>query len=149
VRIVSVVVALLVPAPILAACAFGDDAPTPAAAEQANGPATLALDQRGAVGGVAVTPFRIEEDSRCPSEVVCVQAGTVRVALHLEDGATRRDTVLTLAEPLGLDGGRWLTLAAVCPYPRHPGTIAPASYRFTFALDQDGAGRRPDVGCAP
>jgi hypothetical protein len=148
VRIASFVVAVLGPGSILAGCAAGGEAPTPAA-EQANGLATLALDRRGVVGGVAVTPLKIEEDSRCPTGVQCIQAGTVRLAVRLEDGATRRETVLTLAQPLELASGRWLTLAAACPYPRHPGTIAPASYRFTFALDRDGAGRRPDVACAP
>ncbi len=142
----SISAALVALASAVAGCATGASSP-PAHAEQ--GTATLALNQRGEIGVVTVTALRIEEDSRCPSEVVCVQAGTVRLAVHLEEGTTRQETVLTLAQPLGLADGRWLTLAAVCPYPRHPGTIAPASYRFTFALDQDGAERRPVVACTP
>lgn len=132
----------------LAGCAADAGAPPPRT-EAAEGLAVLALEERGAIGGVAVTPLRIEEDSRCPTGVQCIQAGTVRVAVRIEEGRARRDAVLTLAEPLGLDGGRRLTLAAVCPYPHHPGTIAPAAYRFTFVLGRDGAAAQPAIACSP
>ena len=140
-------VALLALGLLASGCAAGAGPATPAEPEAGSAP--VALDQRGVAGGIAVTPLRIEEDSRCPTGVQCIQAGRVRLAVRLEDDGTRQETVLTLAQPLGLAGGRWLILAAVCPYPSHPGTIAPASYRFTFALDEDGAGPRRDLACAP
>lgn len=97
--------------------------------------AAVGLGQRAAFGGgLAVTPLRIEEDSRCPLGVQCIQAGTVRLAVRIEEGAAARDAVLTLKQPLRLAGGSWLTLAAICPYPRQPGAIRPESYRFSFAL---------------
>lgn len=117
--------------------------------EPETGRAILALDQKGEIGGVAVTPLRIEEDSRCPTGVQCIQAGTVRLAVRLEESGARHETVLTLAQPIELADGRELSLAAVCPYPRHPGTIAPTAYRFGFALGGDGSGPPPDHACAP
>jgi MYXO-CTERM domain-containing protein len=123
----------------LAGCAADADEPPSPPGEAAAGLAVLALGERGAIGPVAVTPLRVEEDSRCPAGVQCIQAGTVRVAVRIEQGGTRLGALLTLAEPFPLDGGRRLMLAAACPYPRHPGTIGAAAYRFTFALVRDGA----------
>jgi hypothetical protein len=97
------------------------------------GSITLALHQRGAVGGFEVMPLRVEEDSRCPADVQCIQAGTVRLAVRIA-GRTPLRPVLTLAQPSRLDSGSWLTLCAVTPYPARPGRIGPSAYRFSFAL---------------
>jgi hypothetical protein len=104
------------------------------------------LGQRGAIGGVAVTPLRIEEDSRCPTGVQCIQAGTVRLAVRIETRRARRQAVLTLAKPLRLDSGAWLTLCAVTPYPQRPGPVRPARYRFSFAVER--AATAPASACA-
>lgn len=138
-----ILAALLAVVPAVAGCAPGR---APAAAP-AEGLAILALGQRGAIGGVAITPLRIEEDSRCPTGVQCIQAGTVRVAVRIEEGGGRRDALLTLAEPVRLDGGRRLMLAAACPYPQHPGAIGAATYRFTFTLAGDGAPPQAVIAC--
>lgn len=118
----------------LAACVAG-----PAASSASSGRLTLGLGQHGAVGGISLTPLRIEEDSRCPADVQCIQAGTVRLAVRIEARAARRQTVLTLAKPSRLDSGAWLTLCAVIPHPVHPGPIRRSTYRFRFVLDRDAA----------
>jgi hypothetical protein len=114
----------------LAAAGCAADARAPAGRTAA----TVALGQPARLGTLVVTPLRIEEDSRCPSEVQCIQAGTVRVAVRLAERRARREAEVTLSEPLRLDGGRSLTLAAVRPYPRRPGPIRTAAYRLTFSL---------------
>lgn len=129
----------------LAGCAMDAAAPPPA--EATEGLAVLALEQRGEIGGIAVTPLRIEEDSRCPTGVQCIQAGTVRAAVRVEEGGSARDIVLTLDEPLGLGRGRQLILGVVCPYPRHPGTIAPSAYRFTFLVRRETSPPQPVIAC--
>lgn len=136
---------LLALAPALACCAAGGAA---APSAPAAGRARLALGQRGAVGGVAVTPLRVEEDSRCPTGVQCIQAGTVRLAVRIEEAGTRRDALLTLGEPFRLAGAGRLMLAAACPYPQHPGTIGTAAYRFVFTLAREGA-PPPTVSACP
>ena len=133
--------ALLASGLLLNGCATG-------AGEPEAGLATVALEQRAAFGGVAVTPLRVEEDSRCPAGVQCIQAGTVRVTVRLEGDGAPREALLTLDRPVGLADGRALSLAAVCPYRRHPGAISPASYRFTFTLGGDEAAAAAPA-CAP
>ena len=128
-------------ATLLAGCAAAQPDALPGAPAERS----LALGQRGAIGGVGVTPLRVEEDSRCPAEVQCIQAGTVRLAVRVEDSRPPRPAVWPLAEPLRLSEA-WLTLCAVSPYPGKPGPIAPADYRFIF-LVHPGTGS-PPPGCA-
>jgi hypothetical protein len=147
-NVAPILAALLVLAPAVGSCAVAG-APAAAPAAPADGLAILALEQRAELGGVALTPLRVEEESRCPTGVQCIQAGTVRVAVRIEESAGSRDAVLTLGEPFGLGGGRRLTLAAACPYPRHPGAIVPAAYRFTFAFARGGTPPPPVIACTP
>jgi hypothetical protein len=98
----------------------------------------MALGQRARIGGVVVTPLRIEEDSRCPTGVQCIQAGTVRVAVRIAEAGAAREAVASLGHSLSLAAGR-LTLCAVTPYPAHPGRIRPDAYRFRFAFDHGAA----------
>ena len=120
---------------ILAGCAPSAGAPISALPLREGLASAVGFGQRAEFGGgVAATPLRIVEDSRCPIGVQCVQAGTLRVAVRIEEVGAARQTVLTLEQPVGLAGGAFLTIAAACPYPRHPGAIRPESYRFHFAL---------------
>jgi hypothetical protein len=96
-----------------------------------SGPVFLKLRQRGSVGGLAVTPLRVEEDSRCPTSVQCIQAGNVRLSVRI-GGRTPR--TLTRGQPSGIDSGAWLILCDVIPYPARPGRIGPSAYRFGFVL---------------
>jgi hypothetical protein len=96
-----------------------------------DGAATAALGGHARFGGLDVIPLRIEEDSRCPASVQCIQAGTVRLAVRIDDRGARSESVLSLGRQVELAGG-WLTLAVACPYPAHPGPIARDSYLFTF-----------------
>lgn len=94
----------------------------------------LALGGHSRIFGLDISPIRIVEDSRCPTGVQCIQAGTVRLLVRIEDRSGTREATLTLGEPVALAQGGWLALAAVCPYPSHPQRIPPDSYRFTFAF---------------
>jgi len=101
------------------------------------GTASSALGGHARFGGLDVVPLRVEEDSRCPANVQCIQAGTVRLAVRITARGTRSESVLTLGRPAPLAGGL-LTLATVCPYPVHPGAIARGSYLFTFTFSLPG-----------
>jgi hypothetical protein len=93
----------------------------------------VGLGQSARLAALEVTPGNVVEDSRCPTGVQCIQAGTVRIAALIRDRAGYRSAVLVLGTPLQLDGG-WASLIQVCPYPRYGSRIAPASYRFTIFL---------------
>ena len=134
---------------LLALAAVGCAAtPSPPAGPLHDGVATARIGGHARFVGLDVSPVRIEEDSRCPTGVQCVQAGTVRLLARIDDRRGGRDTVLTLGEPVALEAGGWLALAAVCPYPRHPDRIARGDYRFTFAFRVQPPSDRIELPCA-
>ena len=124
-------VALLALAAALAGCAAR---PPVVQSVPRDGTVTVALGGHARFAGLDVEPVRIEEDSRCPTGVQCIQAGTVRLLVRIADRRGKREATLTLGKPVALEAGGWLGLAAVCPYPRHPDRIARESYRFTLAF---------------
>ncbi len=85
--------------------------------------------------GIAVTPLEILEDSRCPEDVMCVQAGTLRlkVAVQLNGGAVQEMEV-SLGMPSTLADGRALVLQKVLPQSFSTVFIQAEEYRFEFAV---------------
>ena len=127
---------------IAMALASGCVAPAVQPAAQADAPLQTVLRRPVASGTLSLTPLAIVEDSRCPANVQCIQAGTVRLNLKLSEKGRDRLTEIGLAEPVRLAGGSWLHLAAVCPARLDPDPVEPGSYRFTFlisAAQQTGA----------
>lgn len=93
-----------------------------------------ALGQSTRLGGRTITPLAVLEDSRCPANANCVQAGTVRVQLSIEEGTRKRTSEIGLGKPLAMDGD-WLHLTGVCPHPIAPNPVPLAQYRFQFAVE--------------
>jgi hypothetical protein len=73
------------------------------------------------------------EDSRCPQDVQCIQAGTVRVKAHLTFGTLSQDVTLKLGEPV-VFSGHSITLIDVKPTKVSTVQIKPADYVFTFKV---------------
>lgn len=82
---------------------------------------------------VTVVPHEVLEDSRCPSDVQCVQAGTVRVRATLGSGLGDANQVFELGQPITTET-EVVTLVQVQPYPRQGQEIAPEEYEFTFSV---------------
>lgn len=84
---------------------------------------------------VGVTLVTVEEDSRCPVDVVCVWQGNVRATLDLQGpgaGPDVRVGLNTVLEPTAIDfAGLTLTIVDVKPVPRSDVTIRPDDYRIT------------------
>jgi hypothetical protein len=112
----------------------------------APGSETLRLGESARIAGVTVRALRVEEDSRCPATVQCIQAGTVRLRIAIVGEAD--EAMLRLHEPQNFGSGAWLMLLAVCPEPRVPGPIAPAAYRFTL-IASHGPVTRPHPAACP
>ena len=96
------------------------------------------LGQRIYVDGPWVTPVNVLEDSRCPADVQCIQAGQVRLQVKIELGARTENAVLTWRpgdenEGVHVADGQ-LRLTDVQPAPT-TAQIADASYRFKFRFD--------------
>lgn len=94
---------------------------------------TLKLDQTPTVG-LLITPIAVLEDSRCPIDVQCIQAGTVRLNVRL-DGVFHQAAYqeLKLNEPATV-GVQTVTLIGVTPAPRSTEPSASRDYSFTFSV---------------
>jgi hypothetical protein len=83
--------------------------------------------------GVQITPTEVLEDSRCPSDVQCIQAGTVRVRATLVSGLGTSTSVFALDKSITTET-EIVTLFSVTPAPESGKTIAAGEYRFTFKV---------------
>jgi hypothetical protein len=91
------------------------------------------LGQTIRLGTAALTPVTLEEDSRCPADVQCIQAGTVRLQVKIHEASGARLSSLALRKPLQLATG-WLHLTAVCPPRLASATLSASDYLFRFMV---------------
>ena len=83
--------------------------------------------------GPSVTPLEVVQDSRCPMDVVCIQAGTVQLKVRLASVGGIEDATLTLGVPIEFMG-RQIELIGVQPPKKSGQTIAPQDYSFDFTM---------------
>ena len=121
--------ALLLLAPLaLSACVTYGPPPDPA-----DPIATTRLGEAVRVDGLRVVPLEVLEDSRCPIDVQCIQAGTVRINARIRFDGMAEVREMTLGRAIRV-GGRDLLLVQVRPERRADRGIAPGEYRFTFEI---------------
>lgn len=82
---------------------------------------------------IRITPLEVVEDSRCPIDVQCIQAGTVKVRATLVGGLGSASQIFTLNTPVTTESEK-ITLISVSPEKESKKTIASADYRFTFTI---------------
>ena len=91
------------------------------------------IDQGGSAFGVTIVPLEVMEDSRCPSDVQCIWAGTVRLRARVESGGGTSEETFELGKAVQKAGVE-ITLDRVDPAP-HSGTrLNPADYTFSFKI---------------
>lgn len=98
-----------------------------------NGTVEAGLGQTVSVAGVTITPTQVLEDSRCPTDVQCIQAGTVRLQVSVVNGGKKSEQVLTLGEPVAVDKVV-VTLVSVTPAKVSTVTLHDADYHFEFSI---------------
>ena len=91
------------------------------------------INQAAAALGVRIRPLVVLEDSRCPAEVQCIWAGTVRVKALITSALGEAEMNFTLNQPVTTEAGE-VTLMTVEPEPRAGVKIFPGDYRFTFQI---------------
>lgn len=91
------------------------------------------IDESVSALGVTIIPLEVIEDSRCPIDVVCIQAGTVRVNVLLASGLGESTMVLELGQLVTTEA-ETITLIDVAPAPISTHTIAPSEYSFRFEV---------------
>jgi hypothetical protein len=104
---------------------------------------TLDVGETATLDGVGVWFIRVSEDSRCPTDVQCVQAGdgVVELAIRGSLGDVEHVRLNTTEEPRSLTRhGLEIRLVDLLPYPVSTGSIDPADY--TLELEVEPAGIR-------
>lgn len=95
----------------------------------------VAIGQAVYLDGPVVQPIAVLEDSRCPVDVRCVTAGTVRVKMRWRRPTGKmEDFTVRLGEPGPLADGSVL-LMAVRPEKRTDRPIRRRDYRFDLRFD--------------
>lgn len=94
---------------------------------------TVRLGETVSMFGASAEVVSVVEDSRCPVDVQCIWAGTVRVNVHASYGVISKNIILSLGVPYEINGHS-VTLTAVLPEQRSTATINPSDYTFTFLL---------------
>ena len=108
---------------LLGACATSDFAPLEGM--------PVALGETVRVGSLLATPSRVVEDSRCPVDVQCIQAGRLVVSTRLDGDGWRETVPLTLGEPYAVQGTT-VTLVSGRPEKWSERRRPRNEYRFIF-----------------
>ncbi|WP_058363012.1 hypothetical protein [Xanthomonas translucens] len=119
----------MVLASLLAIALAGCAASGPISSQPIEGP--VRLGEIAAVDGPRVRPESVIEDSRCPADVQCIQAGRLIVRATVLGGGWSKQIDLTLGIPVPVADGT-LTLVDATPAPIDGKTAPPSSARFTF-----------------
>ncbi|MEK7463913.1 MAG: hypothetical protein AAB610_02195 [Patescibacteria group bacterium] len=91
--------------------------------------ATLGLNEPFDFNGMELIALAVTEDSRCPSDVTCIQSGRAKVALNVGSSTAEIEEGQTIAiESLSI------TLDQVVPYPVSTRKTADDEYRFSFSV---------------
>ncbi|PIP55501.1 MAG: hypothetical protein COX06_02770 [Candidatus Zambryskibacteria bacterium CG22_combo_CG10-13_8_21_14_all_42_17] len=86
--------------------------------------------------GVQISPLEIIEDSRCPSDVECIQMGTVRVSARVVDNNESITQTLELREPISTPSAT-ITLVMVEPQPVSNVDLEDSDYVFYFEVEKE------------
>jgi hypothetical protein len=97
-------------------------------------------------GEVSVTFVRVNGDSRCSIDAVCVWSGNARVVVTIRVGTQVSDerTLNTHLEPHSTDFARYrVRLDSLLPYPVSTRTIEPDEYQAYFTVSRRDGGGSP------
>lgn len=88
--------------------------------------------------GVTITPLEVLEDSRCPVDVECVQAGTVKLRIEIQTGdeEEKEEQDISLNQNTRI-GDHTITFADVFPAQKSESEIKPKEYEFVFQIEKD------------
>jgi hypothetical protein len=85
-----------------------------------------------------VTLVRVFDDSRCPADVTCFWAGTVKVEVKIGVSTSTVELGKTISV-----GALEMTLLSVTPYPKEGSPISSWSYEVTLRVEKKLAGISP------
>jgi hypothetical protein len=97
--------------------------------------------------GVHITPLALLEDSRCPVDVQCIQAGTVRIRATLVSGLGTATEEFKLGQTITTEA-ETVTLVSVLPVKKEAVSLKASDYVFTFEVKKRAAATT-GAGIAP
>lgn len=101
------------------------------------GRVTLGINQAaGFKNGISIRPLKVVTDSRCPTNVECIQAGTVTITLKTSAEGLSTMHTLSVGDFISV-AGTSITFTSVAPAKTTSGVSAGA-YRFTFTVEPTG-----------
>ncbi len=83
----------------------------------------------------SVTLTKVEEDSRCPTDVNCIQAGTVKLLLAVQDYVGTHHVLATLGQATSTASAK-LTLISVIPENSSKRPVSENQYRYTIDVEK-------------
>lgn len=112
------------------------DAPAVCVKQTVDIGSSVKINQTIIINEIKITPLEVVEDSRCPKDVTCVWAGTVKLKTKIEREGQTEEKVLTLLvteQPVKL-GNVNVLLKEVKPVKISNQVIKASDYIFTFSL---------------
>jgi hypothetical protein len=104
---------------------------------------------------VSIMPLAVLQDSRCPIDVQCIQAGTVKMRARLTSGLGTATQEFTIGQPITTEA-ETVTLTDVSPQPTAGIKIKDSEYVFRFEVAKridntvpSGSGVRGTVSLGP
>lgn len=93
----------------------------------------LAFGQSGYISGVQITPQALIEDSRCPTDVNCIQAGLLRLRVSIKSEASLEERTFVLGKVQNIFD-KEIVLQAVTPARISTKQIKLSDYLFNFVI---------------
>lgn len=96
---------------------------------------SVALGESVSAHGVTLTPRSIDEDSRCPEDVQCIQAGQLLVSVEVRDAAGSDTVPFMLGGPAVTTETASIRFAEAMPARVSSAPLRDEAYRFVFHID--------------
>jgi len=95
---------------------------------------TVALGETKLINRVRITLNEITQDSRCPIDAVCIQAGSVTANVTLQSDTDKETVEITEGTSIAFDIFR-ISIISVAPAPMASQPIDTAAYRIVFKVE--------------
>ncbi len=102
------------------------------------GNVTIRVGERATFAAVSILPLQIVEESRCPGDVVCIQAGTVRVLVQTVSAMGTSTDTLALGNSITTEAEE-IEFVAATPYHVTTSQIPASAYELTFKVTKRAA----------
>lgn len=107
--------------------------PTPKPVVKSPQTVSVGLNKTVNIFSLSITPTKVEQDSRCPQDVMCIQAGTVKVFTKIVSGMGTSNPLIELGKPITTEA-EIIELIEVRPATLSTKQIKPEDYIFVFKV---------------